>query len=99
MTEAAYLSGQTKELVAALSTGWYNGGSQCLNCIKINAHGKPVMAKVVDECDSMKVYEAYHHDFLPTCPNSVMDAHPVVWKALEILEWQVEDYDITWSDA
>ena len=39
------------ELVVALSTGWYNGGSRCLNNIRINANARSVLAKVVDECD------------------------------------------------
>ncbi|KAL0397891.1 UNVERIFIED_CONTAM: Kiwellin-1 [Sesamum calycinum] len=38
--------------VVALSTGWYNGGSRCLKNIIINANGRSVTAKVVDECDS-----------------------------------------------
>ncbi|MCD9561399.1 hypothetical protein HAX54_020502 [Datura stramonium] len=38
--------------VVALSTGWYSGGDRCLNYITINANGRSVKAKVVDECDS-----------------------------------------------
>ncbi|KAG9453700.1 hypothetical protein H6P81_006604 [Aristolochia fimbriata] len=37
------------ELVVALSTGWYNHGSRCLQNIRINSNGKSVLAKVVDE--------------------------------------------------
>ncbi|PRQ20874.1 putative rlpA-like protein, double-psi beta-barrel [Rosa chinensis] len=39
--------------VVALSTGWYNGGSRCLNNIRINGNGRSVVAMVVDECDSL----------------------------------------------
>ncbi|RVW30631.1 putative ripening-related protein 2 [Vitis vinifera] len=38
--------------VVALSTGWYNKGSRCLNNITISANGRSVVAMVVDECDS-----------------------------------------------
>ncbi|ONK64618.1 uncharacterized protein A4U43_C07F28010 [Asparagus officinalis] len=86
------------EKVVALSTGWYNGGSRCLNYININANGKSVRAKVVDECDSVHGCDA-DHDFQPPCPNNIVDASPAVWKALDIPESQVGDYDITWSDA
>ncbi|ONK58258.1 uncharacterized protein A4U43_C09F10290 [Asparagus officinalis] len=82
----------------ALSTGWYNGGSRCLNYININANGKSVRAKVVDECDSVHGCDA-DHDFQPPCPNNIVDASPAVWKALDIPKSQVGDYDITWSDA
>ena len=86
------------ELVVALSTGWYNGGSRCLNYIRINANGKSVLAKVVDECDSVNGCDA-DHDFQPPCPNNIVDASPAVWKALDIPKSQVGDYDITWADA
>ncbi|RVW97296.1 Kiwellin [Vitis vinifera] len=43
------------ESIVALSTGWYNGGSRCGKMIRITAqNGRSVVAKVVDECDSMR---------------------------------------------
>ncbi|XXG63926.1 hypothetical protein AAC387_Pa05g2008 [Persea americana] len=86
------------ELVVALSTGWYNGGSRCLNNIRINANGRSVLAKVVDECDSVHGCDS-DHDFQPPCPNNIVDASPAVWKTLGIPKSQIGDYDITWSDA
>lgn len=85
------------EMVVALSTGWYNGGSRCLKNIRINADGKSVLAKVVDECDSVNGCDA-DHDFQPPCANNIVDASPAVWKALDIPKSQVGDYGITWSD-
>lgn len=41
------------ERVVALSTGWYAGGSRCGKSVRINANGRSVVAKVVDECDSV----------------------------------------------
>ncbi|ERN06814.1 hypothetical protein AMTR_s00005p00210680 [Amborella trichopoda] len=41
------------EMVVALSTGWYNHGSRCLNYMNISGNGITVKAKVVDECDSV----------------------------------------------
>ncbi|XP_077239916.1 uncharacterized protein LOC143880823 [Tasmannia lanceolata] len=86
------------EFVVALSTGWYNGGSRCLNNIKINANGRSVMAKVVDECDSVYGCDS-DHDFQPPCPYNIVDASPAVWKALGIPKSEIGDYDITWSDS
>ncbi|XP_077239917.1 putative ripening-related protein 1 [Tasmannia lanceolata] len=86
------------EFVVALSTGWYNGGSRCLNNININANGRSVMAKVVDECDSVYGCDS-DHDFQPPCPYNIVDASPAVWKALGIPKSEIGDYDITWSDA
>ncbi|KAJ0974267.1 hypothetical protein J5N97_016232 [Dioscorea zingiberensis] len=86
------------EMVVALSTGWYNHGSRCLNNIKINANGRSVLAKVVDECDSVNGCDA-DHDFQPPCPNNIVDASPAVWNALGIHGSDVGDYDITWTDA
>ena len=86
------------EMVVALSTGWYNHGSRCLKNIRINANGKSVVAKVVDECDLVHGCDS-DHDFQPPCPNNIVDASPAVWKALGIPKAQVGDYDVTWSDA
>ncbi|EHA8589326.1 putative ripening-related protein 2 [Cocos nucifera] len=84
--------------VVALSTGWYHHGSRCGHNIRINANGKSVLAKVVDECDSVNGCDA-EHDFQPPCPHNVVDASPAVWKALKIPDSQIGDYKITWSDA
>ncbi|XP_074573394.1 uncharacterized protein LOC141829782 [Curcuma longa] len=85
-----------KDLVVALSTGWYNGGSRCHKMIRINGNGRSVVAKVVDECDSVNGCDD-DHDFQPPCPNNVVDGSPAVWAALGI-DTDVGVYDITWSD-
>ncbi|KAM0949435.1 putative RlpA-like domain superfamily, kiwellin [Dioscorea sansibarensis] len=56
------------ELVVALSTGWYDNGSRCHKNIRINANGKSVLAKVVDECDSVNGCDE-DHDFQPPYSN------------------------------
>ncbi|XP_038974361.1 kiwellin-1-like [Phoenix dactylifera] len=86
------------ERVVALSTGWYNQGSRCGKNIRINANGNSVLAKVVDECDSVKGCDA-QHDFQPPCPNNIVDASRAVWKALGIPDSKIGDSQITWSDA
>ncbi|KAJ0967354.1 hypothetical protein J5N97_024271 [Dioscorea zingiberensis] len=87
-----------KELVVALSSGWFDDGSRCNKNIKINAKGKTVLAKVVDECDSVNGCDE-EHDFQPPCPNNIVDASPAVWKALGITGEDVGQFDITWTDA
>lgn len=89
------------ELVVALSTGWYAGGSRCLNYIQITNpdNGRSVRAKVVDECDSMNGCDA-DHDYQPPCNNNVVDASPGVWKALGVPDYNdVGEMHITWTDA
>ncbi|THU44869.1 hypothetical protein C4D60_Mb02t11910 [Musa balbisiana] len=86
-----------KEMVVALSTGWYAGGSRCHQMIRIHANGRSVLAKVVDECDSVNGCDD-EHDFQPPCPNNIVDASPAVWKALGI-STDVGLYHVTWSDA
>ncbi|PKU61133.1 putative ripening-related protein 2 [Dendrobium catenatum] len=86
------------EKVVALSTGWYNHGSRCLKNIRINANGRSVLAKVVDECDSVNGCD-YDHDYQPPCQNNIVDASPAVWKALEIPKADIGEYHITWSEA
>ncbi|KAL8119107.1 hypothetical protein AgCh_016564 [Apium graveolens] len=83
--------------VVALSTGWYNGGSRCLNKIIISANGRSVDAKVVDECDSTMGCDE-EHDYQPPCANNIVDASKAVWKALG-LDGNVGEFDITWTDA
>ncbi|KAK4411015.1 Kiwellin-1 [Sesamum angolense] len=84
--------------VVTLSTGWYSGGSRCLNNITISANGRSVMAMVVDECDSTMGCDE-DHDYQPPCPNNIVDASKAVWKALGVPENDWGGLDITWSDA
>ncbi|KAL5764018.1 hypothetical protein ACOSP7_016370 [Xanthoceras sorbifolium] len=50
------------ELIVALSTGWYDGGSRCGKMIRITANNgrSSVEAKVVEECDSRHGCDAEH---------------------------------------
>ncbi|KAL2453257.1 Uncharacterized protein Adt_49240 [Abeliophyllum distichum] len=84
--------------VVALSTGWYSGGSRCLNNITISANGRSVTAMVVDECDSTMGCDS-DHDYQPPCPNNIVDASKAVWKALGVPEDNWGELDITWSGA
>ncbi|KAL2460700.1 Uncharacterized protein Adt_44120 [Abeliophyllum distichum] len=84
--------------VVALSTGWYSGGSRCLNNITVSANGRSVTAMVVDECDSTMGCDD-DHDYQPPCPNNIVDASKAVWKALGVPEDNWGEVDITWSDA
>ncbi|XP_027351366.1 putative ripening-related protein 1 [Abrus precatorius] len=84
--------------VVALSTGWFNHKSRCLNNITISANGRSVVAMVVDECDSTMGCDE-DHDYQPPCPNNVVDASKAVWKALGVPHDQWGGLDITWSDA
>ncbi|XP_023536527.1 kiwellin-like [Cucurbita pepo subsp. pepo] len=86
------------ELIVALSTGWYNGGSRCGKMIKITAsNGRSVVAKVVDQCDSVNGCDAEHAG-LPPCENNIVDGSDAVWSALE-LDKDVGKVAVTWSDA
>ncbi|OAY74157.1 putative ripening-related protein 2 [Ananas comosus] len=85
------------EIVVALSTGWFDGMSRCLKNIMINVNGNSVLAKVVDECDSVNGCDK-DYDFPPPCANNNVDASPAVWKALGIPK-EVGEHSITWSDA
>ncbi|KAG9132580.1 hypothetical protein Leryth_022174 [Lithospermum erythrorhizon] len=77
------------ELIVALSTRWYNGGSRCHQFITITArNGKTVRAKVVDECDSQH-----------GCKTNIVDASQAVWIALDVPKSDWGWMDITWSDA
>ncbi|XP_058737335.1 uncharacterized protein LOC131609607 [Vicia villosa] len=84
--------------VVALSTGWFNHRSRCLNKITISANGRSVVAKVVDECDSTKGCDE-EHDYQPPCPNNIVDASKAVWEALGVPKNQWGGLDITWSDC
>ncbi|CAN0908485.1 KWL1 [Linum grandiflorum] len=84
--------------VVALSTGWFNNKSRCLNFINIHGNGKTVRAMVVDECDSRKGCDS-DHDYQPPCPNNIVDASKAVWKALGVPEDNWGNLDIFWSDV
>ncbi|XP_021896278.1 kiwellin-like [Carica papaya] len=89
---------KNSELIVALSTGWYNGGSRCGKGIRIRArNGKSVVAKVVDECDSMNGCDKEHAG-LPPCGNNIVDGSNAVWNTLGL---NVDDgiVPVTWSMA
>ncbi|XP_030448062.1 kiwellin-like [Syzygium oleosum] len=90
---------KNSELIVALSTGWYAGGSRCGDRIKITSTktGRSVMAKVVDECDSMNGCDGEHDDDLP-CGNDIVDGSNAVWHALG-LDIELGEEDVTWSMA
>ncbi|KAK2998581.1 hypothetical protein RJ639_023105 [Escallonia herrerae] len=44
----------------ALSTGWFDNRSRCLNYITIHGNGRSVKAQVVDECDSIMGCDNVH---------------------------------------
>ncbi|XP_048137319.1 kiwellin-like [Rhodamnia argentea] len=87
------------ELIVAMSTGWYAGGSRCGHRIKIRSRktGRSVTAKVVDECDSVNGC-AGGHDGEPPCRNNIVDGSNAVWHALG-LDIGVGEEDVTWSMA
>ncbi|KAJ9681512.1 hypothetical protein PVL29_020400 [Vitis rotundifolia] len=89
--------GAPSEFVA-LSTGWYNKGSRCLNNITISARGRSMVAMVVDECDSTMGCDE-DHDYQPPCPNNIVDASKAVWEALGVPLADWGELDIIWSDA
>ncbi|CAA0842591.1 Unknown protein [Striga hermonthica] len=84
--------------IVALSTGWYNGGSRCGKKVKISGNGKSVLAKVVDECDSMVGCDA-EHDYQPPCANNIVDGSSAVWEALGVGKESWGELNVTWSDA
>uniref|UniRef100_N1QXW1 Ripening-related protein 4 n=1 Tax=Aegilops tauschii TaxID=37682 RepID=N1QXW1_AEGTA len=86
-----------KELVVALSTGWFKNMARCGHRIKITANGKSVYAKVVDECDSVYGCDA-DHNYEPPCNNNIVDASPAVWNALG-LDQNIGMEDITCSET
>ncbi|KAJ1280157.1 hypothetical protein BS78_04G210100 [Paspalum vaginatum] len=87
------------ERVVALSTGWYHKGKRCHKHVRIHARGRSVLAKVVDECDSMHGCD-HEHAHQPPCRPNIVDASKAVWDALGIHDAEnVGEYHITWSDA
>ncbi|RLM78673.1 hypothetical protein C2845_PM12G10770 [Panicum miliaceum] len=89
---------RNSERVVALSTGWYAKGRRCGKNIRISARGRSVLAKVVDECDSLNGCDK-PHAYQPPCRPNIVDASQAVWDALGITGDDVGEYPITWSDA
>lgn len=87
-----------KDPVVALSTGWFNGGSRCLKNIRISANGNSVMAKVVDECDSVNGCTS-DLNYEPPCGPDAITASPAVWDGLDVPETQRGELVVTWSDV
>uniref|UniRef100_A0ACD5U5F5 Uncharacterized protein n=1 Tax=Avena sativa TaxID=4498 RepID=A0ACD5U5F5_AVESA len=87
------------ERVVALSTGWLRLDStrRCNKMIRISGNRRSVLAKVVDECDSVHGCDK-EHNFEPPCQNNIVDGSPAVWKALGLNE-NIGEFKITWSDA
>lgn len=89
------------DLIVALSTGWYNGGSRCKKYITISSgNGKTARAMVVDECDSTVGCDKVH-DGQPPCIYNDVDASAGVWKALGVSNTS-DSYgymNITWWDS
>ncbi|TVT97907.1 hypothetical protein EJB05_56833, partial [Eragrostis curvula] len=90
---------RNKELVVTLSSGWLrlDGTNRCNKKIRISANGRSVLAKVVDECDSVNGCDD-EHDFEPPCRNNVVNGSPGVWKALRLNE-STGELKVTWSDV
>ncbi|KAF6983596.1 hypothetical protein CFC21_001756 [Triticum aestivum] len=86
-----------KEMVVALSTGWFKNMAHCGHCIKITTNGNFVYAKVVDKCDSVYGCDE-DHNYEPPCANNIVGACPAVWNALG-LDQNVGMEGITWSDV
>ncbi|KAF8698096.1 hypothetical protein HU200_035609 [Digitaria exilis] len=89
-----------RELVVILSTGWYGNGKRCGRLIRIEANGSSVLAKVVDECDTVHGCDRMH-DYQPPCRPDVVGASKGVWDALGIHDPEeiVGEYHVSWSDA
>ncbi|KAI3988662.1 hypothetical protein MKX01_027026 [Papaver californicum] len=67
----------------ALSTGWFNNGERCLRIITVEGNIRSVVAKVVDECDSVMGCDE-EHAYQPPCRNNIVDASPAVWEELGV---------------
>jgi hypothetical protein len=65
--------------------------------VRVTANGKSVLAKVVDECDSVNGCDQ-EHNFEQPCPNNVVDGSPAVLKRLG-LNKNIGEFKVTWSDA
>ncbi|KAF8024063.1 hypothetical protein BT93_F1311 [Corymbia citriodora subsp. variegata] len=62
------------ERIVALLTGWFDDKSRCRKMIQIIyiKTGSSVIARVVDQCDSMNGCEA-SHAYRPPCQNDIVD--------------------------
>ncbi|KAL6883562.1 hypothetical protein ACP4OV_010976 [Aristida adscensionis] len=87
------------ELVVTMSSGWLRlgGTNRCNKKIRVTANGRSVLAKVVDECDSVNGCDE-EHDFEPPCRNNVINGSPGIWKALRLNE-SLGELEVTWSDV
>ncbi|KAL6641236.1 hypothetical protein ACP70R_019417 [Stipagrostis hirtigluma subsp. patula] len=87
------------EMVVALSSGWLrlDGTRRCGKMVRVHGNGRSVVAKVVDECDSVNGCDE-EHNFEPPCPHNVVDGSPAVWKALGLRE-SIGEVKVTWSDV
>ena len=66
--------------------------------IKITANnGRSVLAKVVDECDSLRGCDEEHSD-QPPCKNNIVNGSDAVWSALG-LDTNLGEVDVTWSEV
>ncbi|WVZ59452.1 hypothetical protein U9M48_009590 [Paspalum notatum var. saurae] len=99
MTSCDMLFHTDKQLVVVLPSGWLrlDGTNRCNKKIRISANGRSVLAKVVDECDSVNGCDA-EHAFEPPCRNNVLNASPAVWKALRLNE-TIGELKVKWSDV
>ncbi|EER91441.1 hypothetical protein BDA96_01G223300 [Sorghum bicolor] len=88
------------EKVVALSSGWLrlDGTKRCGKKVRVTAgNGRSVVAKVVDECDSVNGCDD-EHNFEPPCAPNIVDGSPAVWKALGLNE-DIGEVKVTWSDV
>lgn len=90
------------ELVVALSSGWLRlgGARRCNRRIRVfagAATGRSVVAKVVDECDSVNGCRE-EDGFAPPCRNNAVGGSPAVWKKLG-LNASVGEFEVVWSDV
>ncbi|KAK3419963.1 hypothetical protein EUGRSUZ_G00736, partial [Eucalyptus grandis] len=84
------------ERIVAPSTGWFDN-VHCGKIFKITSikTGSSVMAKAVDQCDSMNGCNA-SHAYQPPCRNNIVDSSDAMWSALG-LDKNVGEEDVTWS--
>jgi len=78
------------DLIAALSTGWFAGGSMCHRRIRITnslPNGLNLVAEVVDECDTQS-----------GCKDNMIATSKRVWDALG-LDTNIGEVPVTWSIA
>ncbi|CAF3769604.1 unnamed protein product [Rotaria sordida] len=85
--------------VVALSTGWFNRGSQCGKRITIHGNGRTTTAEVVDECDSVHGCDDEHAG-QPPCRNNIVDGSQAVWEALGVSknDPRYGQISISWND-